>query len=88
MPTLPTASTYPPETADAWLTEALCAQTDPEVFFPERGSNARAAKRICLHCDVIAQCRDWALSTGQQEGVWGGLSETERRTLLRHNRAA
>lgn len=67
----------------AWQTDALCAQTDPEAFFPEKGGSTRDAKRICATCDVKAQCLDYALHNDERFGIWGGLSERERRRLRR-----
>jgi WhiB family redox-sensing transcriptional regulator len=60
---------------------ALCAQTDPEVFFPEKGGSTREAKRICAGCPIRPACLRYALETGDRFGVWGGLSERERRRL-------
>ena len=65
----------------AWQAEALCAQTDPEAFFPEKGGSTRDAKRICSGCEVKAQCLDYALENDERFGIWGGLSERERRKL-------
>ncbi|MGG7463927.1 MULTISPECIES: WhiB family transcriptional regulator [unclassified Plantibacter] len=65
----------------AWQTDALCAQTDPEAFFPEKGGSTRDAKRICTTCDVRAQCLEYALQNDERFGIWGGLSERERRKL-------
>jgi WhiB family transcriptional regulator, redox-sensing transcriptional regulator len=65
----------------AWQADALCAQTDPEAFFPEKGGSTRDAKRICSGCDVKAQCLDYALANDERFGIWGGLSERERRKL-------
>jgi WhiB family transcriptional regulator, redox-sensing transcriptional regulator len=72
-------------TADGgeWKDFALCAQTDPEAFFPEKGGSSTAAKRVCMGCGVRDQCLEWSLRTGQRHGIWGGLSERERRRLLR-----
>ena len=67
----------------AWQTDALCAQTDPEAFFPEKGGSTRDAKRICTSCEVKGQCLDYALSNDERFGIWGGLSERERRRLRR-----
>jgi WhiB family redox-sensing transcriptional regulator len=67
----------------AWQTDALCAQTDPEAFFPEKGGSTRDAKKICTTCEVKAQCLDYALSNDERFGIWGGLSERERRRLRR-----
>jgi WhiB family redox-sensing transcriptional regulator len=67
----------------AWQTDALCAQTDPEAFFPEKGGSTRDAKKICTTCEVKAQCLDYALHNDERFGIWGGLSERERRRLRR-----
>jgi WhiB family transcriptional regulator, redox-sensing transcriptional regulator len=71
------------ENALGWQTDALCAQTDPEAFFPEKGGSTRDAKRICTSCDVRDQCLDYALQNDERFGIWGGLSERERRKLKR-----
>jgi WhiB family redox-sensing transcriptional regulator len=76
----------PPETPDdddQWQERALCAQTDPEAFFPEKGGSTREAKRICLGCEVRDACLDYALAHDERFGIWGGLSERERRRLKR-----
>jgi WhiB family redox-sensing transcriptional regulator len=67
-----------------WADQALCAQTDPEAFFPEKGGSTRVAKATCAKCFVQAECLDWALSTNERFGIWGGLSERERRALQKH----
>ena len=66
-----------------WQTDALCAQTDPEAFFPEKGGSTRDAKKICTTCDVRDQCLEYALQNDERFGIWGGLSERERRKLKR-----
>ncbi|CAN5832427.1 WhiB family transcriptional regulator [soil metagenome] len=66
-----------------WQDRALCAQTDPEAFFPEKGGSTREAKRICLGCEVKDECLDYALAHDERFGIWGGLSERERRRLKR-----
>ncbi len=66
-----------------WQDRALCAQTDPEAFFPVKGGSTREAKRICLGCEVRAECLEYALSGDERFGIWGGLSERERRRLKR-----
>lgn len=71
-----------PEEPD-WQERALCAQTDPEAFFPEKGGSTREAKRICSGCDVRAECLEYALAHDERFGIWGGLSERERRRLRR-----
>ena len=65
----------------AWQTDALCAQTDPEAFFPEKGGSTRDATRICTSCEVRSQCLEYALANDERFGIWGGLSERERRKL-------
>lgn len=67
--------------SEEWPDRALCAQTDPEAFFPERGCSTAEAKRICMACPVRTECLDYALEHGERFGVWGGLSERERRKL-------
>ena len=64
-----------------WQADALCAETDPEAFFPEKGGSTRAAKRICDSCEVRQQCLEYALENDERFGIWGGLSERERRKL-------
>lgn len=68
---------------EPWVADALCAQTDPELFFPEKGGSSDAAKRVCAACDVTEECLTYALRTGQDDGIWGGLSRMERRELSR-----
>ena len=65
----------------SWQERSLCAQTDPEAFFPEKGGSTRDAKRICSGCDAKAACLDYALANDERFGIWGGLSERERRKL-------
>ncbi len=64
-----------------WQERALCAQTDPEAFFPEKGGSTREAKKVCLGCDVRGDCLEYALAHDERFGIWGGLSERERRRL-------
>jgi len=67
----------------AWQADALCAQTDPEAFFPEKGGSTRDAKTICTTCEVRGECLEYALQNDERFGIWGGLSERERRKLRR-----
>ena len=67
-----------------WRDRALCAEVDPELFFPEKGGTTRDPKRICRACDVRAECLDYALKHGERYGIYGGMSERERRRLMRH----
>jgi WhiB family redox-sensing transcriptional regulator len=65
----------------SWQTDALCTQTDPEAFFPEKGGSTKDAKKICLSCDVRNECLEYAIANDERFGVWGGLSERQRRKL-------
>jgi WhiB family redox-sensing transcriptional regulator len=76
-------ATIDPADDDQWQERALCAQTDPEAFFPEKGGSTREAKRICLGCEVRDRCLEYALAHDERFGIWGGLSERERRRLKR-----
>lgn len=71
-----------------WQDLAECQYTDPEIFFPERGGSVRAAKRVCARCAVRAECLEYALANGERFGVYGGLSERERRRIKRTPEAA
>jgi WhiB family redox-sensing transcriptional regulator len=65
----------------SWQERSLCAQTDPEAFFPEKGGSTREAKKVCVGCDVRAECLEYALENDERFGIWGGLSERERRKV-------
>ena len=72
--------------ADAWRNRAACRDTSPELFFPIGTTGVAldqidAAKRVCGQCAVTAECLEFALATNQEAGVWGGLTEEERRRL-------
>jgi WhiB family transcriptional regulator, redox-sensing transcriptional regulator len=70
---------------DLWQDRALCAEVDPALFFPEKGQPSLPAQRICASCPVIDDCREFILQPENEDagrfGVWGGLSERERRQL-------
>ncbi|MDH6220963.1 WhiB family transcriptional regulator [Streptomyces pseudovenezuelae] len=78
---------------DDWRDQAACRYEDPDLFFPIGTSGpallqTEQAKGVCGRCPVREQCLRWALDTGECLGIWGGTSETERRTLqLRRRRA-
>jgi WhiB family redox-sensing transcriptional regulator len=74
-----------------WVHRARCKDEDPELFFPigtagPAATQIEQAKAICMQCEVRAQCLEWALATGQDAGVWGGMSEEERRAYRRARR--
>lgn len=65
----------------AFLDNALCAQVDNELFYPEKGGSTRLAKAVCARCEVRLQCLLWALDHDDRYGIWGGYSERERRRI-------
>lgn len=74
-----------------WIYDARCRAEDPELFFPvgstgPAADQVDAAKSVCFVCDVRGECLEWAMLTGQDSGVWGGLSEEERRAHRREMR--
>ena len=75
------------EGGDDWQFRALCAQTDPDLFFPDKGGSVRTPKTVCARCPVRAECLAFALKNDLRFGVWGGLSEGERRLLRRTSRS-
>ncbi|KUO17559.1 WhiB family transcriptional regulator [Streptomyces dysideae] len=71
-----------------WRFKAACREEDPELFFPIGNSGPallqiEEAKALCRICPVLEKCGQWALDSGQDAGVWGGLSEEERRAMKR-----
>ncbi|WP_230401952.1 WhiB family transcriptional regulator [Sanguibacter suaedae] len=80
-PILPLFGSLDDEAPAGWQERALCAQTDPEAFFPEKGGSTREAKKVCVGCEVRSECLDYALENDERFGIWGGLSERERRKL-------
>jgi WhiB family transcriptional regulator, redox-sensing transcriptional regulator len=66
-----------------WQDQSLCAETDPDAFFPEKGGSTAAAKRVCRACPVRSECLEYALANDERFGVWGGMSERERRRVDR-----
>ena len=81
--TVPTRLSGDPGGTPDWASQALCAQADPEAWFPEQGEAAELAKAICARCPVQAPCRAHALARPGLRGIWGGLSERERRAARR-----
>src|SRR5271156_4061953 len=66
-----------------WQKQANCMGVDPDLFFPERGASTREAKEVCRGCVVREDCLEYALSNSEKFGIWGGLSERERRKIRR-----
>lgn len=68
----------------AWMVNALCAQTDPDGFFPQKGGPPqRAMKAICGQCPVAKPCLEYALDNKEPYGIWGGKSVAERRRMAK-----
>lgn len=83
-----TANTSTTATGDNWRHRAVCRDENPELFFPPGNTGLsllqiEEAKTVCRRCPVVTECLKWALGTRQEAGVWGGVSEDERRALLR-----
>lgn len=72
----------------AWQDGANCKGANADLFFPERGASTRAAKAICRECQVRAECLEFAIVTGEKFGIWGGMSERERRRIRRERQIA
>ncbi|GAB4988893.1 hypothetical protein MAHJHV61_36990 [Mycobacterium avium subsp. hominissuis] len=70
-----------------WQEQALCKEADPEQFFPEKGGATTNAKKLCKACPVRGECLEYALSHDERFGIWGGLSERERRRLKPRRRS-
>jgi WhiB family redox-sensing transcriptional regulator len=66
-----------------WQCRANCMGVDPDLFFPERGASTREAKEVCRGCVVREDCLDYAITNGEKFGIWGGMSERERRRVRR-----
>ena len=75
-------------TAPQWMADGLCAEVDPDLWFPEKGGSTREAKALCRRCAVRADCLDYALLHDERFGIWGGESERSRRRLKRTRGAA
>lgn len=76
------------EDAKGWQDFGNCLGVDPDLFFPERGASTREAKEVCKGCVVREDCLEYALAGGEKFGIWGGLSERERRRIRRQRALA
>ena len=72
----------------SWQDLANCLGVDPDLFFPERGASTREAKEVCRGCVVREDCLEYALRNGEKFGIWGGMSERERRRIRRQRAVA
>jgi WhiB family redox-sensing transcriptional regulator len=73
---------------ESWQAFANCLGVDPDLFFPERGASTKEAKQVCQGCVVREDCLEYALANGEKFGIWGGLSERERRRIRRQRALA
>jgi WhiB family redox-sensing transcriptional regulator len=76
-----------------WRHKAACLDEDPELFFPVGNTGPamrqiEGATQVCRRCEVVDTCLKWAIESGQDAGVWGGMSEDERRALKRRTARA
>ncbi len=69
-----------------WRELALCAQTDPDLFFPEKGGSTAPATAVCHECPVIKECLEYALQHDIRHGIWGGMSDNDRRRIAKERR--
>ncbi len=72
----------------AWQDLANCRGADPDLFFPERGASTRTAKGICRDCQVRAECLEFAIVSSEKFGIWGMMSELERRKIRKERQIA
>ncbi|GMR02263.1 MAG: WhiB family transcriptional regulator [Acidimicrobiia bacterium] len=72
----------------SWQDFANCRGADPDLFFPERGASTRTAKQICRECTVLADCLEFAIVSSEKFGIWGAMSERERRKIRRERQIA
>jgi WhiB family redox-sensing transcriptional regulator len=73
-------------TTQQWRQYARCLGVDPELFYPTSDEHADVAKAICMVCPVREPCLEHAITAREKQGVWGGLTERERRRMIRQRR--
>lgn len=71
-----------------WHDNALCAQTDPDMFYPDKGQGPGPAREVCMACHVRPSCLEHALDNGESQGIWGGMTPKERAAVKRRRGAA
>jgi WhiB family transcriptional regulator, redox-sensing transcriptional regulator len=71
-----------------WRQQAACRDYDTDIFFPDSDAAAGPALEVCASCPVRDACLEFALTTNQPDGIWGGATETERRRMRRRRRQA
>jgi WhiB family redox-sensing transcriptional regulator len=75
-----------PLTNQTWRQHAACKGVEPDIFYPASEEEAEVAKAVCGVCPVRQPCLEYALSSRERDGVWGGATEKERRRILRQRR--
>jgi WhiB family redox-sensing transcriptional regulator len=75
-----------PLTNQTWRQHAACRGVEPDIFYPATDEEAEVAKAVCEVCPVRQPCLEYALSSRERDGVWGGATEKERRRILRQRR--
>jgi WhiB family redox-sensing transcriptional regulator len=80
--------TYLPDPDRSWMSQANCLGVEPDLFFPERGESVKEAKTVCSDCGVRRRCLEYALVNGEKFGIWGGMSERERRKIRKQRMLA
>ena len=74
--------------SNGWQLVANCIGVDPDLFFPERGASTKEAKAVCHACAVREDCLEYAIEHREKFGIWGGLSDRERRRIIRQRALA
>lgn len=67
-----------------WMEQALCAQSDPDAWFPEKGESVSVPRRVCQDCPVRVECLAYAVKNNERDGIWGGLTAYQRRGNVDH----
>ncbi len=70
----------------SWRQRAACRGLDPEIFYPAAEEDSEVAKAICAECPVREACLEYALTSREHEGIWGGTTARERRRIIRQRR--
>lgn len=78
---LPLAENYPRTLSHG--PPAVCGQTDPDLWFPEKGGSAKQARKLCFTCPLLLPCARWAVENDETFGVWGSTTHRQRRRLRR-----
>ena len=72
--------------SESWREKANCAGADAKLFFPDKRTSTKEARQLCRECSVLDQCREYALANCITHGIWGGLSERQRRMVRKERK--